>query len=77
MMEVTATEFKLNFGHYLGLVPTEDIWVTKNGKYVARLVNPNVSSVDSISGILKGKASNSLDRHSMREERVSRYAIND
>ncbi len=73
MLEITATEFKVNFGHYLDLVPTEDIWVTRNGKVVARLVNPNVSAVDSISGILKGKVSKTIDRYSLREERISRY----
>ena len=73
MLEVTATEFKVNFGHYLDLVPAEDIWITRNGKYVARLVNPNVSAVDSISGILKGKVSETVDRHSLREGRISRY----
>ena len=77
MLEITATEFKVNFGHYLDLVPTEDIWITRNGKYVARLVNPNVSAVDSISGILKGKAPDDLDHHSIREERMSHYAIDD
>ena len=78
MLEVTATEFKVNFGHYLDLVPTEDIWVTRNGKYVARLVNPNVSAVDSISGILKGKTSKDIDRHSLIEESISHYdAVND
>ena len=73
MLEITATEFKVNFGHYLDLVPTEDIWVTRNGKVVARLVNPNVSAVDSISGILKGKVSKTIDRYSLRDERISRY----
>lgn len=68
-MVITATEFKTNFGHYLDLVSTEDIWVTKNGKVVVRLVNPNVSAVDSISGILKGKVSEEIDRHSIRDER--------
>ena len=68
-MVITATEFKKNFGHYLDLVSTEDIWVTKNGKVVVRLVNPNVSAVDSISGILKGKVSEEIDRHSIRDER--------
>ena len=78
MLEITATEFKVNFGHYLDLVSTEDIWVTKNGKYIARLVNPNVSAVDSISGILKGKVPETIDRHSLREERTSCYdAVND
>ena len=68
-MVITATEFKKNFGHYLDLVSTEDIWVTKNGKVVVRLVNPNVSAVESISGILKGKVSEEIDRHSIRDER--------
>jgi len=77
MLEITATEFKVNFGHYLDLVPTEDIWVTRNGKYVARLVNPNVSAVDSISGILKGKVSEDIDRHALRDERTARYATHD
>ena len=77
MMEVTATEFKLNLGHYLDQVLTEDIWITKNGKTVAKLVNPNVSAVDSISGLLKGKVSEDLDRHSMRDERMGRYALDD
>ncbi len=77
MKEVTATEFKLNLGHYLDYVLTEDIWITKNGKIVAKLVNPNVSAVDSISGILKGKVSEDLDRHSMKDERIGRYAPDD
>ncbi len=76
-MQVTATEFKLNLGKYLELVLTEDIWVTKNGKTVAKLINPNVSSVDAISGILAGKVSADLDRQSLREERLSKYAIDD
>lgn len=77
MTQVTATEFKTNMGYYLDLVSTEDIWITKNGKTVAKLVNPNVSAVDSISGILQGKISDDIDRHSLRDERASRYAIDD
>ena len=53
MTQVTATEFKTNLGRYLELVRTEDIWITKNGKTVAKLINPTVSAVDSISGILE------------------------
>ena len=77
MMEITATEFKLNLGYYLNRVLSEDIWIKKNGKTVAKLVNPNVSAVDSISGILKSKVSEDIDHHSMRDERLSRYALND
>ena len=39
------------------MLPHEDIFITKNGKTVAKLVNPHVSAVDSISGILTGKVS--------------------
>ena len=77
MTQVTATEFKTNLGHYLELVLTEDIWITKNGKTVAKLVNPNVTAVDSVSGILKGRISNDVDRHSLQEERMARYANDD
>lgn len=76
-MQITATEFKLNLGRYLDLVLTEDIWISRNGKTIAKLVNPNVSAVDSISGILKGKIPPDLDRHSMREERTARYEMHD
>ncbi len=76
-MQVTATEFKLNLGKYLNLVLTEDIWITKNGKTVAKVINPNVSSVDAISGVLAGKVPVSLDREMIREERLSKYALHD
>ena len=76
-MQITATELKLNLGKYLSLVSLEDIWITRNGKTVAKLINPNVSAVDSISGILKGKVDESIDRHSLNDERAERYAIDD
>ena len=72
-MQVTATEFKLNLGKYLELVMKEDVWITKNGKTVAKLINPNVSQVDAITGVLAGKVPADLDRHALREERLSRY----
>ena len=76
-MTVTATEFKTNFGRYLDLLPFEDIFITKNGKPVAKLVDPHVSAVDSISGILAGKVSADLDRKTIREDRLAGYALDD
>lgn len=55
----------------------KDIWVTKNGKTVAKLTNPNISSVDAISGILAGKVPANLNRHTIREERQLKYVIDD
>lgn len=76
-MEITATEFKTNFGHYLKLAQAEDIWISKNGKRVAKLINPNVSAVDAITGILKGTEDGPADRHAIREERLAGYEMHD
>lgn len=73
-MQITATELKLNLGYYLEHVSEEDIWISKNGKTIAKLVNANVSAVDSISGILKEKVPADIDRRSMLEERITRHA---
>lgn len=76
-MIVTATEFKTNFGKYLDMLSHEDIFITRNGKTIAKLVNPHISAVDSISGILAGKVSADLDRHSLKENRLEKYTIDD
>ena len=44
--------------------------IMKYEKIVAKLVNPNISAVDSISGILAGKVPADLDRQALREERL-------
>ena len=71
-MQITATELKLNLGKYLNLVHIEDIFITKNGKVTAKLVSPNVSHVDYLSGVLEGKVPENIDRHSLREERLAK-----
>jgi antitoxin (DNA-binding transcriptional repressor) of toxin-antitoxin stability system len=76
-MQITATELKLRLGYYLEHVSEEDIWISKNGKTIAKLVNPNVSAVDSISGILKDKIPESTDAQDLRDERILKYEIHD
>ena len=39
-MSITATELKNNLGKYLLLSAKEDVFITKNGKIVAKLANP-------------------------------------
>ena len=71
-MIVTATEFKTNFGKYLDMIAKEDIFITRNGKTIAKVVNPDISAVDSLRGMLKDVPDDiSLD--SLREERLSKY----
>ena len=71
-MIVTATEFKTNFGKYLELIAKEDIFITRNGKTIAKVVNPKISAVDSLRGMLKDVPAD-LDLDSVREERLSKY----
>lgn len=39
-MAITATELKGNLGKYLELAEKEDIFITKNGKVIAKLCSP-------------------------------------
>ena len=58
-MSITATELKNNLGKYLLLSATEDVFITKNGKIVAKLTNPNQNRVEtakSLFGILQQNA---------------------
>lgn len=71
-MVVTATEFKTNFGKYLELIAKEDIFITRNGKTVAKVVNPQVSATDSLRGMLKD-VSSEIEKDTLREERLYKY----
>ena len=68
-MSITATELKNNLGKYLLLSATEDIFITKNGKVIAKLTNPHQDRVEiakSLFGILPENA----DLEDAREERL-------
>ena len=71
IMSITATELKMNLGKYLMLAEKEDVYITKNGKVIAKLTNPFQDRVDmakSLFGILP--ADITLDE--AREERLSK-----
>ncbi|WNV59622.1 type II toxin-antitoxin system prevent-host-death family antitoxin [Oscillospiraceae bacterium NTUH-002-81] len=70
-MSITATELKSNLGKYLLLAATEDIFITKNGKVIAKLSNPHQDRVDmakSLFGILPDDVS----LEEAREERLEK-----
>lgn len=69
-MSITATELKMNLGKYLLLSQTEDIYITKNGKVVAKLTNPNQDRVD-IAKSLFGIIPADVTVEEAREERLS------
>lgn len=54
-MSITATELKQNLSKYLLMAEQEDVYITRNGKVVAKLTNPYQDRVDmakSLFGIL-------------------------
>ena len=68
-MSVTATELKQNLGKYLLLSAKEDVFITKNGKIIAKLSNPfqdRVELVDSLVGIIPGD----IDADAVLQERL-------
>ena len=70
-MSITATEFKKNLGKYLLLAETVDIFITRNGKVVAKLTNPNqdrVNRAESLFGIL----SDDRTLEQSKKERISK-----
>ena len=69
-MFITATELKTNLGKYLILAETEDIYITRNGKVVAKLSNPYQDRVDDAKSLF-GVFSNDMTLETAREERVN------
>lgn len=70
-MSITATELKENLGKYLLLAEKEDIYITRNGKVVAKLTNPYQNRVDmakSLFGILPAD----ITLEDAREERLNK-----
>lgn len=47
-MSVTATELKNNLEKYLELSATEDVFITQNGKVIAKGSNYNCFIIDSL-----------------------------
>ncbi len=70
-MSITATELKMNLSKYLLLSATEDIYITKNGKVIAKLTNPFQERVD-IAKSLFGVLPADLSLEEARDERLNR-----
>jgi prevent-host-death family protein len=72
IMVINATELKANIGHYLNAVSEDDVYITRNGKVVAKLSNSardKQAILDSLVGIAAG---NPVSLEEARKERLSR-----
>ena len=69
-MSITATELKLNHGKYLLLAATKDIYITRNGKTIAKLVSPYQDRVDTVNTLF-GSVPDTITLEEAREERLN------
>ena len=69
-MSITATELKLNLWKYLLLAATQDIYITRNGKTIAKLVSPYQDRVDTVDALF-GSVPDTMTLEEAREERLN------
>ena len=68
-MQVSVSELKANAGKYVSLASRQDVYVTKNGKRVARITSAKkdrVAAAKALFGILP----DDVDLNASREERI-------
>ncbi len=70
-MSITATELKVNLGKYLLLAETEDIYITRNGKVVAKLTNPYQDRVE-VAKSLFGVLPSDMTLEEAKDERLNK-----
>lgn len=51
-MVITATELKKNMGKYLALAAVRDIYITKNGKSIAKLTSATADRIALLDGLV-------------------------
>lgn len=69
-MSITATELKLNLGKYLLLAATQDIYITRNGKTIAKLVSPYQDRIDIVDKLF-GSVPDSVTLEEAKEARLN------
>ena len=72
MMSITATELKANLGKYLLLAATEDIFITKNGRIIAKLTSPYQNKLDVIDSLF-GSIPDTITLEEARKEQLETY----
>ena len=51
-MSITAAELKLNLRKYLLIAETEDVFITENGRIIAKLTNPFQERIDKVKALI-------------------------
>ena len=69
-MSITATELKANLGKYLLLASTEDVFITRNGRTVAKLTSPYQNKLDTVDALF-GSVPATMTLEEARQERLA------
>ena len=69
-MSITATELKKNLGKYLLIAESKDVFISRNGKIIAKLSNPNQDKVE-IAKSLFGIIPSNMTLEEAREDRLN------
>lgn len=70
-MSITAAELKSNLGEYLLLAATQDIYITQNGKTVAKLVSPYQDKLNIVDSLF-GSVPADMTLEEARDERLAK-----
>ena len=71
MTQISVSDLKANTGKYVAMAQDDDIFITKNGKVVAKLVTAKANKVESLNrlkGLFAGVEITDDDVNSAREE---------
>ena len=71
MQTITLSELKTNTGKYITLADEEDIYVTRNGKQVARITSAKINKTTAAKALF-GILPSDVDLEKAREERLSK-----
>ena len=69
-MSITATELKSNLGKYLLLAATEDVFITRNGRTVAKLTSPYQNKLDTVDALF-GSVPATMTLEEAQKERLA------
>jgi len=70
-MSITATELESNLGKYLLLAAAEDIFITRNGRIVAKLTSPYQNKLDTVDALF-GSVPSTMTLEEAQEERLAK-----
>lgn len=68
-MQISVSELKANAGKYVKIAAEEDIYITKNGKRLAKLTGANVNKKEAAMALV-GSLPSDVDFEQLRLERI-------